>query len=563
MVFFERNSKLLSEYQKLVYEKMQLPTNVNTFPDTLIGFGQNDNGVIDNIVLNVSSKLYVAGTEAEGETWANGIDTTAHTFIVFGLGLGYHVEKLISKYPTANIYVIEPDKRVFGHAMHLRDMEKVIRGCTIWLDETVVEAKMKAFEMLTHPLARGMVLLPFFSAVYQGYSTLLYAEMTKVMNDWAVMLNTKRTLADKWYGNRFINVRCPSVNFKSLLGKFKGVPGIIVGAGPSLQTQIEKLRSLQGKAVIIAASTAAQILKTHGITPTFMIAIDQDPVTSGALHEHMDGDIPLIFDGQIAQNSLGYKGRKFQMSLNVNRYTNMVVPDLPIIESGPSVANVAMDILNKCGCDPILIAGLDLSYTDGKLYCDGTEFNKDVDCNESLMKMLDNTGVECSTEPSFLSMRNWYEEYIARVKPPVFNCTARGVPIPGAENKSLDDFAFRIDYNFGKMLDDCYYKPGTDEPDFIDLSNYERITKELLNELDKIAESVKNVGSITPEMASLRAWSLLDELVSATVYLHELRSEHQIATGKLGKEDAVKGFQKKRSTTILEQVEVMRGLLMK
>lgn len=554
----------MGSYQKNNFDKLQIAEATNAFPNINVGFGMNENQIADNVVINVDEKLYIAGKKEEAKIWVDNISTTTHTFIVFGLGMGWHIEMLIDKFPESKIFVIEPDKRVLAHAMHLRDMEKVLKHATIWLDESIPMVKGKIHELLTQPLARGVVTIPFYSAVYTEYSSTLYAEVQKMMNDWAVMLNTKRSLVSRWYGNRIKNLQAESVNLASLIGKFKGVPGIIVGAGASLEGQLEKLKSLQGKAVIIAASTAAEILKTHGIKPTFMVAIDQDPVTSGALHENMDGDTPLIWDGQIAQNSLKYKGKKFQMLLNVNRFTNMVLPGLPVIESGPSVANVAMDLLYKFGCDPILIMGLDMSYTKGKLYCDGTKFNKEIKLDERMLKIKGVDGEECYTEPSFLAMRNWYEEYINRVKPPVFNCTAKGIPIVGAQNKSLnddfDDFKFSVDYNLDKMIDDAYYKPRTKEPNYMDLSNVQKINSEIINELDAIKETLEKTKTITPQLSKTRAWFVLDEFISTLAYLNEIRLEYKISQGK-DKAEVIKEFQEQRNKDTLEQIDILKNLL--
>jgi hypothetical protein len=553
--------KLLSEYDKEIFAKLQDPKSENVFPDTNVGFGKNDKEQVDNVVMDVKGQLFVAGRIDEAKTWADGIDTTANTFIIFGLGLGWHVEFLAQKFPKANIYVIEPDKRVLAHAMHIRDMETVFRNCKIWLDMPIINIKGILFEMLTHPLARGIAVVPFYVAVYSEYSALLYAEIQKMLNDWAVMVNTKRTLADKWYGNRIVNAKSPSVNTNGLIGKFGGIPGIIVGAAPSLQSQLEELRALQGKAVIIAASTAAEILKTHGIKPTFMIAIDQDPVTSGALHENMDGDIPLLFDGQVAQNSLKYKGRKFQMLLNVNRYTGMVIPDLPIMESGPSVANVALDVLYKFGCSPILICGMDMSYTNNKLYCDGTQFNKDIEQDGRLMELPGMDGETCLTEPSFLSMKNWYDEYISRVKPPVFNCTVSGLPIVGAEHKKFSDFTFPdIDKDLiSKIVDVAYYNPdGT--PKYIDVAEINKVNQEIIQQLDEIANQVKVANNITPAMSQSKAWFLLDEFINSMTYIHEIRAEYKIGQGQPS-EEVLKEYNQKRADTIIQNINILKEML--
>lgn len=536
---YERNNKILAEYQNNVFKKLQ-ETHIE-YPGQVM-FGVNENQIIDNVVIKIDEKLMAVGV-TDNEQWLTNINPNMHTLIVFGMGLGYHVESLIQRYPDKKIIVIEPDIRVFNHAMQLRDFENIIRHTEIWVDESVDTVKAKIYEMITHPLARGIMVIPFYVGVYQDYFNNMVEWMKKSMNDWAVMVNTKRCLVDKWYTNRFENAMKPSLNGKSLINAHKGLPGIVVGAGPSLAVQLEKLRSLQGKAVMIAASTAMEILHNHGIKPTYAIAIDQDPITSGGLHEHLDSDVPLIFDGQIAQNSLEYKGPKIQMQLNVNRYQ---IADLPIFESGPSVANVSVDVLHKMGCSPILLVGMDLSYTDNKLYCEGTQFNQDI-TGTQYVHLINNKSEPCITEPSFISMRNWFEEYVNRVKPEVYNCTERGIVIQGYPNKSLDDFTFDKDVTVPEL-----------EP--VDLAGVEKINADMKAELLEAKTFIETNKAINPTFQKFKAWILVEEYTQSEIYLAEIRCEARIRDG-MDKKESVKMFQEKRIELILKAINRLLELI--
>jgi len=528
--------KILSEYMPETYKKMQSPETTLTFAEQVM-FGVNENQVVDNVIVNLDGKMMAVGAP-DSESWLTNVNPDMHTIIVYGLGMGYHIESLIKKYPDKKIIVIEPDKRLFYNAVQIRDFEFIIKNCTILLDEPVELVKAKIYELITHPLARGIMLLPYYGGVYQEYFNVLIDGLKRIMNDWAVMVNTKKCLVDKWYTNRIINARKPSYDGKALIDAHKGLPGIVVGAGPSLQTQLEKLREIQGKAVMIAASTAMEILHSHGIRPTYAIAIDQDPVTSGGLHENLDSDVPLIYDTQIAQNSLNYIGPKIQIQLNVNRYTTH---ELPIFESGPSVANVALDVLYKMGCSPILLVGMDLSYTDNKLYCGGTKFNQDIK-ETNMLQMVNNKGETCFTEPSFVSMRNWYEEYVNRVKPEVFNCTERGLTINAIPNRPLDEFAFDKDV----VMPEFTLLDGAKDDDY-------------KTELLEIKEFIEKNKAVNPAFQKYKAWILVDEYVQSDIYTAEIRSEGRIKRGMDIKE-SIKIYQEQRISLILVAIDKLLAL---
>ena len=545
----ERNHKLLSEHLPEVYKKLQTPETELTFKEEIL-FGLNENQIIDNVLVKLDDKLLAVGV-TDNETWLTNIHPDRHTIIVYGLGMGYHIEALIKKYPDKKIIVIEPDKRVLYHALQIRDLESIIKGCEIWLGESVLTTKSKMYEMITHPLARGIMFIPFYTSVYQDYFNELVEGLKKIMNDWAVMINTKRCLVDKWYTNRIKNDEVESVNFSNFVDKFKGIPAILVGGGASLIEHIPLLKQLENKAVIFAAGTTIEILLNHGVTPTFMAAIDQDPISEGGLHEHLEADVPLIFDGQVAQNSLYYKGKKIQMQLNVNRYTGMVIPNLPIIESAPSIGNVGLDILHKMGCSPILMAGMDFSYGYGKLYCDGTRFQeerKDTGC----ITIVNNFGETVATEPSFLSMVNWFEEYVPRIKPNVINCTHKGVVFKSIPWQAISDFTFDKEYDFKAIINDCY-------KEYIDVCQVKQAKANLRAELEEIKDFVEKNHAINPAFQKMKAWVLVDEYVQPLIYIEEIKSETRIRGGMDVKE-SVKEFQDKRISLILEAVNKLLSL---
>jgi len=104
-------------------------------------------------------------------------------------------------------------------------------------------------------------------------------------------------------------------NIKNVLvGKFKGIPGILVSAGPSLEKNIHLLKGLEDKCVIMAAGTAVRIMEDFGLAPHFMVGIDAG-AKEGEIHSNVKNkDIYFIYSNQVSTYSVdGYKGPKFVM----------------------------------------------------------------------------------------------------------------------------------------------------------------------------------------------------------------------------------------------------------
>ena len=77
-----------------------------------------------------------------------------------------------------------------------------------------------------------------------------------------------------------------------LRGKFKDVPVIICGAGPSLQMAIESMKKLKGKALILAGGSALAALSHAGVRPDLGIAIDPNPEEVLRLKANSMRDVP-------------------------------------------------------------------------------------------------------------------------------------------------------------------------------------------------------------------------------------------------------------------------------
>lgn len=567
MVFLEHNSKYLAQRNPDLYRKLTVPEPRYKYPDTNILLGVNERNE-PHTVMAAFNGLPPGPVDNPdfARQWIMGVTDKTGTVVVYGFGMGYHIDEIMKRWPEKKIIIIEPDLRIIFFTMHIRNLEHIFDKCMIITDEDVTTTMNILTSVICNPTNKGVQLITY-SVLCPQFQAQLLEEAERFLSDFSTMVNTKNSICSKWYENRIRNIAVPSVDAKKLIGKFSGIPGVLVGAGPSLKKQLNLLRKIQGKAVIVAASTAAEVLINNGIQPTLMVAIDQDPKTSGGLHENLDSDIPLLWDGQIAQNSLKYKGKKFQFSLNVNKYARIALPDMQVIESGPSVSNASLDVMCQLGCNPILVVGQDLSYTDGKMYCDGTQFQQEN--LTSTMKVKDRDGNDIETEACYVSIRNWFEAFMNRLKnlpkmqnrlilsqvsgyshtahnlildainnqftnltyplPEIYNCTPKGLPIKYMPYK---DFASAIkfydmtkEYDFGKMIDEVYYK-ADGEPDYIDTSKIHEVNKNIHEELRQIKEMLPINKGLTSAMQQFKAFQVLADLIDLKLYHMELEAEY-------------------------------------
>ena len=89
----------------------------------------------------------------------------------------------------------------------------------------------------------------------------------------------------------------------ALIRKFEGVPAIIVGAGPSLDKNINLLGRAQGHSLILASDAALKPLLSHGVLPSIVVSLDpQEEIAKffqGVSHRGMPLVAPSIIHPRV------------------------------------------------------------------------------------------------------------------------------------------------------------------------------------------------------------------------------------------------------------------------
>ena len=184
----------------------------------------------------------------------------------------------------------------------------------------------------------------------------------------------------RWHGSFFAT---------GLKGKFKNIPAIICGAGPSLQKSIIELKALEDRALIIAGGSTIAALSNQGIHPHIGIALDPNPEEFDRLKIASSFEMPLIYATRLQQDVFnainGERGylisgtggpceRHFETQMEING--DPIGPELGI--EAMSVTTLAIALAVEMGCNPILLNGIDLAYTGMRRYSEGIVPSSDV-----------------------------------------------------------------------------------------------------------------------------------------------------------------------------------------
>lgn len=198
---------------------------------------------------------------------------------------------------------------------------------------------------------------------------------------------------EAWQNNFNANWQVISRNhgIKPLRGKFRDNPVILIGAGPSLDRNIEYLHNASDKSVLIASDAALKPLLEEGITPSFVVCLDPQPEISkffrGLDTIYLNLIAPTIIHPKVLSV---WEGRVI--------FYNKHAPDIPVLTKiqklakeiwpltpGGSVLSIAYDFAFQIGGNPIIFIGQDLSYPEGKRYTSRSIY-EEVDDTEMLRK---------------------------------------------------------------------------------------------------------------------------------------------------------------------------------
>ena len=273
----------------------------------------------------------------------------------------------------------------------------------------------------------------------------------------ATILRFSQLWKQNFESNRSAIERHPPVS--RLARRFKNIPGIVIGAGPSLDKNIHYLREAQDKAVILASDAAFKPLLSQGIKPALVICLDpQEEITkffTDVPHRGITLVAPTIVHPRVLEVWQG--GVVFY---------NQHAPDIPILQEignrlpqtgfltpGGSVVSVAYHLAHQMWCNPILFLGQDLSYPKARTYSRAGENETETLAatfhrqKENIVYERDMNGASLPTLKVMAVSKQWFNWAFTTWKRDlplqVINCSEAGILTDHVELMPLSEAIFR------------------------------------------------------------------------------------------------------------------------
>jgi len=487
-------------------------------------------------VADSDRRLYVHSRidpEGEAKRFANAIKVGSDfCYIVGGFGLGYHIRALADRLKgDAFIVVPEPNLQLLKVALETVDLSELFtqNRCIILtqLDKADIQTRLEPHNTLMMMGTQFVTHQPSeqINGTFQLHMRKIIADHMTYCRMGLVTLVANSRVTCKNVANNFpAYLSTPPIDM--LRDRFKGIPAIVVSAGPSLRNQLDQLAKLQGKAVIITVQTTFKTLLDRGIRPNFVTSLDYHEMSKRFFEGLGDyGKTHLVAEPKVTWHVLdNYAG---PTSVLYNSFAQQCLgPGLAArdgLKAGATVAHLSFYLAVYMGCDPIVMTGQDLAYTNHVYYTPGVaihelwrpqlnrfcsiemmEWERIVRSRKILMKVKDIHDHEIYTDEQLFTYLQQFEGDFSTVPGRVIDATGGGVRKAGTRVMALKEVAQQY----------CREPIPPEKIDYRDqiLWHDPSRLEAGRSEIAKRIEEIKRVAEICHEMKSLleKLTNLLD-----------------------------------------------------
>lgn len=287
-------------------------------------------------------------------------------------------------------------------------------------------------------------------------------QQIKSQIDFLSTIGSKNFFETKVHGliffrNFFLNfLSITSSRFaNALFGKFKDIPAIICGAGPSLGKNGRLLGELENKAIIFAGGTGMNAMNAQGVMPHFGVGIDPNPDQFTRLLMNEAFETPFLYRCRMLHEALEMvHGERVYVTGSggyaISKWLEKKLGlDEEEFQEGFNVLTFSLMLAKKMGCNPLVSAGIDLAYSSDESYSPGIKSHpihslkghfRTKGQEDQILKVKDIYGKPINTLWKWVAESFWYSTFPGR-NPGVtlINCTEGGLGFHQVPNMPLEE----------------------------------------------------------------------------------------------------------------------------
>lgn len=466
--------------------------------------------------------------------------------LFYGIGLGYHLNIFINRYPGIVFSIYEPVPEVFFQFLSYVDLTDIPLSLIKYI---FVEGKpddIRVFSQEYVGQMRDSVLVidfPSYKNIFSEQYDNFFIQFEAAINERRSSVNVITAFEKRWTLNSILNFDTVLSTPNIILEKkdcFKNQPALLIAAGPSLEDEIENIRYIKenGLAYIFSVGSAINTLIDYNIHPHAACSYDPSPknqVVFQKLVEQNIVDVPLIFGSSIGFETLTrYPGPKFHMLTKPDQVSPFYLKaksgiELDTINDAPSISVVALQLLKQLGFNPIILVGQNFAYKDNKQHAEGLNYSKaaiDQKLLDDALEIEDVRGETVFSNSSFNRMRLQMELYIRQNNQyKIINTTQGGAKIKGTIFKSLDEVV--NDTLQDRVVDENWLNLEGFNYDLKHLIKQYLAMKKAFDKMDNLIEKINYFLSKINKQAANLGFRQMDHIFTAleNAYTHLKQNE--------------------------------------
>lgn len=407
--------------------------------------------------------------EKEADRWVEQVDLAGNAcVVVLGLGVGHHVNKLYEATARNGLIVVyEPSSARLRATLEHVDHAAWLRDPLVFLaDEHTTRAELtRWFDRYSGIVTQGTRLLTHAPTRQLDAESLdkFGSLVADVLRYCRTQVATTLVNAARTYTNLSMNLAhyAAGEGTDALHNAARGCPAVCVSAGPSLARNVALLADpeIREKVVVITAQTTLKPLLDRGVKPDFVTALDYASISS-RFYEGLPSleDVTLIAEPLANPAILDAYPGPIRVTHNdwLNRLLGDLAPSMIPIRYGATVAHLSVYVAQHLGCDPIILLGQDLAFSDGLYYCPGTaihrvwmnelqpfntlenmEWQRIVRHRKHLSRREDQRGQTVFTDEQMTTYLNQFERDFAEAEQQIIDCTEGGLAKAHSESMPL------------------------------------------------------------------------------------------------------------------------------
>lgn len=374
------------------------------------------------------------------------IDDYDHV-LFYGLGLGFHIDEFVKRYPDKSYSIYEPSLEAFNifceHKLLSNYSTNQLKTLHIERDSQDIPVFLGHFLKL-YSENTLFIILPSYERLFAKQFEQFSSEMSRSKLNRVTHLYANLKFEKRWTLNSLLNfketIACRNI-FHHEPGFLKDKPVLLVAAGPSLQYEIDHLRRIKdrGLAYIVSVGSAIKALVSYGIHPDFACTYDPLEYNQYVFDEVVEQNIttiPLIYGTSVGFEILEkYPGPKYHMLTSQDTvgsfYLENKTDGLDIVSDAASIAIITLQLLARLGASPIILVGQNFAYKEDQFYAAGVNSRfrgdglTDRERNTSI-EVEDVEGNQIYSNAGLTRMKGQMEDYIKIMKQTEFINTTRG-----------------------------------------------------------------------------------------------------------------------------------------